>query len=169
MAPFAFAAAVRLSRFADHHFSLIGANQTLRPERIYRVHESGNVGAMIPPGAAGSWTGTGHQLFDAASLCAHYGAWRSIRAEIHRIGDSIEVLIRRANLDILEHGYAGIGWDGWGIDYLQITTKRAVVDNALFEIGELLGRALHTIGRINDGALAVAIQKIGYSQRDGIP
>jgi len=159
-----FGAAGRLSRCFHDRVLLAFANQSLRQERACRLRYSGSVLPMVLPVAAGSWTFTRRQLVNAAPVSVHDRAWRSVRAQIKRVWNSITVKIGRADVDILVNRRPGVGGIRGVIYDLEIAPERAVINDPLLKISELQRRALQAIGRIDDLALAVAVKEVGHTQ-----
>lgn len=119
---------------------------------------------MVLPDAAGSWTAARGELINAAALSIHDRARGGIRTQIKCVWNSITVQIGRADVDIFVNRRPGVAGIRGVIDDLEIAPERAVVDDPLLKIAELQRRALQAIGRVDDRALAIAVQEVSHTQ-----
>src|SRR2546430_17359900 len=117
---------------------------------------------MGAPRASGSRPVARHKLSNAAAIRVHNLARRRVRTFVGGIRNSVAIQIGRPDSDILEHRPSEVCRNGRGVYHLHISSESTAVDDSLLEIRKLLWRALYTVGRINDCALCVAIQKIGH-------
>src|SRR5436190_23998082 len=101
---------------------------------------------MVPPATARRGTFARRELIKTATIRIHNRARGRVRARIERVWNSIEILIGRADLNVLVNSRTGVGGTRWGIYDLEIPAKCAAIDDTLFEIREWKHRALQAIG-----------------------
>src|SRR5205823_4978827 len=134
--------------------------------------ESRNILAMVLPGATGRRAFTGRQLIEATALRIDDGARRSMWTNICRIRHSVEILIGRTNLDVLEHRLPGVGRDRGGIDDLQVAANRRAIYYPQLQIAELQRRAFQArrrrLGKVNYRVLPSAVLENSQAHGDRV-